>query len=63
MFCGVDLIFKPENREKIHTAIASEMGSQGKPDAEGIRWKTENLMILLTNRELMVSYKGRLKYG
>jgi hypothetical protein len=61
MFCGVDLIFKPENREKIYTAIATELGSHGKPDADGVRWKTENLMILLTDRELMVSHKGRLK--
>ncbi len=61
IFCGVDLIFKPEDREKIYTTIAKEMESQGKPDAEGIRWKTENLMILLTDRELMVSYKGRPK--
>ena len=61
IFCGVDLIFKPENREKIYSAIANEMGSQGKPDAESTRWKTENLIILLTDRELMVTYKGRLK--
>jgi hypothetical protein len=61
LFCGVDLIFKPENREKIYAAIANEMGAQGKPDAEGVRWKTENLIILLTDRELMVSHKGRLK--
>jgi hypothetical protein len=60
IFCGVDLIFEPENRDKIYSVIANEMGSKGKPDAEGVRWKTTNLMILLTNRELMVSYKGRL---
>lgn len=59
IFCGVDLIFKPENREKIYPIIASEMGSPGKPDAEGVRWKTEDLMIVLTDRELMVSHKGR----
>ncbi len=61
IFCGVDLIFKPENREKIYTTIANEMGSQGKPDAEGVRWESENLMILLTDRELMVSHTERLK--
>lgn len=61
IFCGVDLIFKPEYREKIYTTIVKEMGSPGKPDAEGVRWKTEKLMILLTDRELMVSHKGRLK--
>jgi hypothetical protein len=61
IFCGVDLIFKPENQEKIYTAIANEMGSQGKPDAEGVRWKTENLMILLTDRELMVSHRGHIR--
>lgn len=60
IFCGVDLIFKPENRDKIYSAIANEMGSKGKPGAEGIRWKTENLMILLTDRELMVSNKNRI---
>ena len=59
IFCGVDLIFKPENREKIYTTIANEMGSPGKPDAEGVRWETGNLMILLTDRELMVSHKER----
>jgi hypothetical protein len=59
IFCGVDLIFKPENRAKIYTTIANEMGSKGKPDAEGVHWKTENLMILLTDRELMISHKRR----
>jgi hypothetical protein len=63
LFRGVDLIFKPENRDKIYTAIAHDMGSKGNTDAQGVRWKTENLVILLTDRELMISYKGRLKYG
>ena len=59
IFCGVDLVFKPENRDRIYAAMANEIGSQGQPDAEGIRWKTENLMILLTDRELLVSHNGQ----
>jgi hypothetical protein len=31
------------------------MGSKGNTDAEGVRWKTEDMMILLTDRKLMVS--------
>ena len=51
VFYGIDLIFKPENREKIYIAIAKEMGSNGELDAEGIRWKAGNLLILVRKDE------------
>ena len=59
VFCGADLIFKYADREFIYTIITTEMKSDGLPDAEGHRWQTAHLDILLTDRELMITHKDR----
>lgn len=59
VFKGVDLVFNPQNREKVHAIMTKEMGASGAPDAEGANWQAGDLVIRLTDRELLVSHRGR----
>ena len=54
---GADLLFKPENREKIVSIITAETGEPGLNSSEETCWETAHVKILVTDRELMVNSK------
>jgi hypothetical protein len=56
LFHGVDFVFQPEDRDKIHAIISAETGSKGVLDTDNIRWSSDRLDILLTDRELMIRH-------
>lgn len=51
---GVDLVFSPEYRERIHALMARETGSEGVETETENQWKTETLTIILTDHELII---------
>lgn len=54
-FIGVDMLFKPEDREKVISIVTSETGmSTFENDGEKL-WQTKEISISITDRELMVT--------
>ncbi len=53
-FCGVDMIFKPEDRSAIASTLESESGPGKEVDNQTLQWQTNAVKIDLTDRELMV---------
>lgn len=56
-FTGVDMLFKPEDREKVISIIASETGEATSGNDEEKQWQTNGVTITITDRELMVITK------
>lgn len=53
-FTGVDMIFRPENREKIVSSIASDTGDASSESDGNNHWRTGSIQIIVTDRELMI---------
>lgn len=53
-FCGVDMIFKPEDRSTIASTLEAETGPGKAVDEQTLQWQTNAVKIDLTDRELMV---------
>jgi hypothetical protein len=54
-FVGVDMLFRPEDRKKVVSIIANDYGDMiSKTDIETC-WQSDNVKIIITDRELMVS--------
>lgn len=51
---GADLIFDPQHRELIHDILVKDIGVNGARTENGHQWKTENLAITLTEREVII---------
>lgn len=56
-FIGVDLLFKPEDRDKIVSIISTESGPATSDSKEKTEWTTSNTKIVITDRELMVNIR------
>lgn len=56
-FTGVDMLFKPEDREKVISLITSETGAATAENDEEKQWLTNEVNIIVTERELMVAAK------
>jgi hypothetical protein len=57
VFHGVDMVFNPRDKDLVRAVIVNEMGTEGDRVATGRYWHSGCLTILLTDRELMVSYE------
>ncbi len=51
---GADMVFTPGHRQEVHNLLVREMGAPCQQTANGDRWLTPKVSILLTDRELMV---------
>lgn len=56
-FNGVDMLFKPEDREKIIAVISSETTAVATETNGEKQWRTSSISIIITDRELMVKNK------
>lgn len=54
-FTGVDMLFKPEDREKVISIVTSETGAATFENDEEKQWQTNGITITITDRELMVT--------
>lgn len=53
-FCGVDMIFKPEDRNTIASTLEAETGPGKAKDDQTLQWQTKDIEIDLTDRELII---------
>ena len=54
-FTGVDMLFKPEDREKVISIVTLETGAATSENDDEIQWQTNEISIIITDRELMVT--------
>lgn len=54
-FIGVDMLFKPEDREKVVSIVTSETGTATSENDGEKKWQTKEISITITDRELMVT--------
>lgn len=54
-FTGVDLLFKPENRQKVITIITNETGMPEVAEDETTQWDLPGVSITVTDRELLIT--------
>lgn len=57
-FTGVDMLFKPEDRENVISIIASETGAATFGNGGEKQWQAHGITITITDRELMVTSKN-----
>jgi hypothetical protein len=57
VFYGFDMVFKEEYASKVLSIMEKEMGSKGVEYDGGRRWENQGLVVLVTDRELMVEKK------
>ncbi len=52
---GADLVFSPEYHNRIHAVVAVETGNDGEIRDGEIHWRSRQLTLVLTDRELIVT--------
>lgn len=53
-FTGVDMLFKPEDRAQVISIITAETGAAAAESDTGKQWRTNGVVITVTDRELLV---------
>ena len=55
VFYGFDMVFKAEHAARVSAVIAKEMQSPGEKIDDGLRWSVGGLVLVVTDRELLVT--------